>query len=141
MHPQFWDSVPLLCILKQLYLQDMYIIQNNPNIKDCHVFIATFPHHLWWRYPGDWRGRGSHIKGVQGSRGQQSGAEIISLSPLCCCHKLPAAAPNHPPLLLSAAAPHYPAALLANSRVELAAIGAKDQEWAKDSLPLLCKNL
>ena len=61
-------------------------------------------------------------RAVEGSsREQRSSASLHSAAPINC------------PLLLLW--------VVQDSRVELAAIGAKDQEWAKDSLPLLCKNL
>ena len=68
----------------------------------------------------------------QAGGGHHAGAEIISLS--LCSALLKAI--NRSLLLNSAATLCCCPELCCKSGV-----GAKDQEWAKDSLPLLCKNL
>ena len=110
----------------------------SPNVKDflaknaLHELILTF---LGIIFGGDIQataeGVGATLRESRAVGG--SSREQRSSASLHC-----AAAINCPLLLRTIRLCYF---LLVNSRVELAAIGAKDQEWAKDSLPLLCKNL
>ena len=102
----------------------------SPNTQSTEIFWSRKSPIVFKHNPSNDReatggGVGATLRESRESRGQEweqrSSASLHSAAPINC------------PLLLLW--------VVQDSRVELAAIGAKDQEWAKDSLPLLCKNL